>query len=145
MNNTFNAQEVIVGTHARVWINDTEYVETKGLTIELTPQYSDVDIINDFAKHEKLTGYEGSGEITLNKRSSKLMKMVVDNLKNGKATVVKIVSSLNDPSALGEERVVIYDAVLKQATLAGWTTKEVLEEKVPFTFTKYDILSHIDY
>lgn len=144
MNNTFNAQEIVVGTHARVWINDVEYVEAKGLTIELTPQFSDVNILNSFAKHEKLTGYEGTGEITLNKRTSKLMKMVVDNLKEGKATVVKIVGALNDPSALGEERVVVYDAVLKQATLAAWMTKEVLEEKVPFTFTKYDVLSHIE-
>ncbi len=144
MNNTFNAQEVIVGTHARVWINDVEYVEAKGLTIELTPQFGDVNVLNSLAKHEKLIGYEGTGEITLNKRTSKLMKMVSDNLKEGKPTIVKIVGALNDPTALGEERVVVYDAVLKQATLASWMSKEILEEKVPFTFTQHDILSAIE-
>ena len=142
--NIFNAQEVLVGTHARVWIDDTEYIEAKGLEIKLTPQFGDVDVINSMAKHKKLIGYEGTGEITLNKRTSRLMKMVVDNLQVGKPTIVKIVSALADPSALGTERIVVYDALLEDSTLASWASKEVLEEKVPFSFTKCDVLEHID-
>ena len=142
--NIFNAQEVLDGTHARLWINENEFIEAKGLEIKLTPQFGDVDVINSMAKHKKLIGYEGSGEITLNKRTSYFMKAVVENLKEGKPTIVKIVSALSDPSALGNERVVVYDALLEDSTLASWASKEIQEEKIPFSFTKCDILESID-
>ncbi|MBC2576578.1 phage tail tube protein [Peptostreptococcus canis] len=139
----FNTDNVLCGTHGELWIDDIEYQEVTAFKAELTPEFGDVNKAKSMAKHKKLIGYELKGEVTLNKVLSFLMMKVAKNLKKGKATRVKIISNIDDPDALGNERIVLYDAILEKATLADWQSKQIQEEKIPFTATEWEILESI--
>lgn len=139
----YNTDHTMCGTHGELWINDMEYEEVISFKAELNLDFGDVNKAKSMAKHKKLVGYELKGEISMNKVTSTLMKMVADNTRKGKATKVKIVSNLDDPDALGNERIVIYDALLEKATLADWQSKQIGEEKIPFTATDWEILESV--
>lgn len=139
----YEVQETLCGTHGQLWINDTLYEEVVKFSAELNPEFADVNKGGSMAKHKKLIGYEGKGEVTMNKVTSHLMREVSNNLAKGKQTMVKIISNLDDPDGRGNERIVIYDAVLEKATLADWESKSVGSEKIPFTFTRWEILESI--
>lgn len=139
----YEVQETLSGTHGQLWINDVLFEEVTKFSAELNPEFADVNKGGSMAKYKKLIGYEGKGEVTMNKVTSKLMRVVADNLMKGKQTMVKIVSNLDDPDSRGNERIVIYDAILEKSTLADWESKSVGEEKIPFTFTRYEILEDI--
>ena len=63
-----------------------------------------------------------------------------DNIKNGKQTVVTIIAKVDDPDAIGAERVVIRDATFDKLTLMDWSAKKLAQDDYDFTFTDYDIL-----
>ncbi len=140
----YEAKHVINGSHGEAWIENDYVAEIIGLTAEIELEFGDVDKARSLAKHKKLIGYEGTGTITLNKVSSKFPKMVLDNLRKGKQTQVKLISNLDDPDAFGAERVAIYDAVLEKASLVNWKAKELGEEEIPISFTDAEFLEDIE-
>ena len=140
----YEAKHVINGSHGEAWV-DNEYVaEIIGLQAEIEIEFGDVNKARRLAKHKKLIGFEGTGAIKMNKVSSKFSKMVLDNLRKGKQTQVKLISNLDDPDAFGAERVAIYDAVLEKANLINWEAKELGEEEIPISFTDAEFLESID-
>lgn len=139
----YNTDNTLCGSHGELWINDVEYAEVISVNIEINAEYGDIDKAKDLAKHKKLLGYECKGEFELNKVDSSIMKFVSDSLKRGKAPRVKLVVNLDDPDALGNERIVVYDALLDKATLADWQVRQTQKEKTGFTFTKWEILESI--
>ena len=88
----------------------------------------------------KYVGYEGSGNITMNKVSSLLLKKCAENIKKGKATKCHVVAQLDDPDAIGVETISIYDVTFDSTTLANWKVGSIVEESVDFTFTDFDII-----
>lgn len=139
----YNTDQTMCGTHGELWIDDLEYEEVTAFKAELNLDFGDVNKAKSMAKHKKLVGYDLKGEITMNKVTSSIMKKIADNLKKGKVTKVKIVSNLDDPDALGNERIVVYDALFEKAVLADWQTKQIGEEKIPFTATEWEILESV--
>ena len=110
----------------------------------MAQNYRPENVIKSLAKHKKMVGYEGKGEVKLNKVTSKFSKLVSDNIKKGKQTVVTFISKLDDPDALGAERIVVKDACLEKLTLADWEAKKNGEETIPFSFTDWDFLDTIE-
>lgn len=140
----YEAKHVINGSHGEAWIDNFYAAEIIGLQAEIELEFGDVNKARSLAKHKKLIGFEGTGTITLNKISSKFSKMVLDNLRKGKQTQVKIISNLDDPDAFGAERIAIYDAVLEKVNLINWEAKELGEDEVSFSFTDAEFLEAIE-
>lgn len=63
-----------------------------------------------------------------------------DNIKNGHQTVCTIVAKLDDPDAIGSERVVIRDATFDKLTLMDWEAKKLTTDDYDFTFTDFDVI-----
>ncbi|NNG67344.1 phage tail tube protein [Caldanaerobacter subterraneus] len=140
----YKAEQVINGTFGEVWINGEYVAEVTGLEAKVTLEKSEVNIVGKLSKGYKVTGYEGKGTLKLNKVTSRFIKLMNDNMKQGKQTVCTIVSKLADPNALGAERIVIKDATFDELTLANWEARKLTEESVPFTFTDWDVLDTIN-
>ena len=47
---------------------------------------------------------------------------------------------MDDPDAIGSERIVIKDAVFDELILANWSAKTLGEEQINFTFSDWDLL-----
>ena len=110
---------------------------------EVDIQYADINMTRRLAKAKKMTGYEGKGEVKLNKVTSEMSKKISDNLKQGKQTICTIISKLDDPNAIGAERIVVKDATFEKLTLADWEAKKNGEEALTFSFTDWDFLDLI--
>ena len=89
---------------------------------------------------QKVTGFSCSGSLTMNKVSSFFIKKLNEDMKQGKQTACTIISKLDDPDAIGSERIVIKDAVFDELILANWSAKTLGEEQINFTFSDWDLL-----
>lgn len=137
----YRPEQVMNGTHAEVWIDDEYMAEATGLNAKVSLNKAEVKMLNRMTKGYKVIGYEGKGELNLNKVSSYMIKKLSDNMKAGRQTVCTIVSKLKDPDAIGEERIVIKDAVFDELTLIDWEAQKNGEEKIPFTFSNWDVIN----
>jgi hypothetical protein len=126
-----------------VWIDGEYMAEVISFKAEVDIQYADINMTRRLAKAKKMTGYEGKGEVKLNKVTSEMSKKISDNLKQGKQTVCTIISKLDDPNAIGAERIVVKDATFEKLTLADWEAKKNGEEALTFSFTDWDFLDLI--
>ncbi|MDU6854482.1 MAG: phage tail tube protein [Zhenhengia sp.] len=90
---------------------------------------------------QKVTGFSCSGSLTMNKVSSFFIKKLNEDMKQGKQTAFTIISKLDNPDAIGSERIIIKDAVFDKLILANWSSAKTLgEEQINFTFSDWDLL-----
>lgn len=139
----FRAEQVMNGTWGEIWIDGTYMAEVTAFEAKVTLDKTDVNMTRRLAKAQKVTGFSCSGQITMNKVSSYFIKKLSDDMKKGKQTVCTIISKLDDPDALGAERIVIKDAVFDELTLANWSAKTLGEEQTSFTFSDWDLLDTV--
>lgn len=137
---SYNPEQVMIGTQGEIWI-DGEYVaEVTAFKAVVKINKEKVDQVKKMFTGYKPTGYEGSGTLKMNHVSSFFIKKMADNMKKAKQTKCEIITKLDDPDAIGAERVVIRDATFDTLTLMDWSAKKLVEDHYDFTFTDFDIL-----
>ena len=140
----YRPEQVVNGTWGELWVNGDYMAEITAFKAEVDIEFSDINMTRRLAKAKKMVGYEGKGEMKFNKVTSKFLKLMSDNLKKGKQTVCTIISKVDDPDALGAERIVVKDATLEKLTLADWEAKKNGEETIPFSYTDWELLDLIE-
>ena len=136
----FEAQQVMTGSHGQVCIDGDLVAEVTAFKAVIKLKKEEVKKAKTMSTQYKYVGYEGSGNITMNKVSSLLLKKCAENIKKGKATKCHVVAQLDDPDAIGVETISIYDVTFDSTTLANWKVGSIVEESVDFTFTDFDII-----
>ena len=86
---------------------------------------------------------EGKGSVKLHHVRTNIAKKMSDAIKSGRTLSVKIIMRLEDPDALGAERVVLYGCKFNKATLMDWEAEKETEESYDFTFEDWDFLDLI--
>lgn len=61
-------------------------------------------------------------------------------LKAGKAPSFTIITKIEDPDAIGAERIALYGCKFDKMILADWERKKVSEEAYSFTFEDWELL-----
>lgn len=144
MAESFDAQKVMSGTHGEVWIDDSYMAQVTGFKAEVNLIKEEVNQVKRMGKQYKVTGWEGKGNVKMNHMSSFFINLMADNIKNAHQTVVTIMVKLDDPDAIGSERIVIRDATFDKLTLMDWQAKKMTEDDYDFTFTDFEILDSAD-
>ena len=144
MAESFEAQKVMSGTHGEVWIDDLYMAQVTGFKAEVNLIKEEVNQVKKMGKQYKVSGWEGKGNVKMNHMSSFFINLMADNIKNAHQTVVTIMVKLDDPDAIGAERVVIRDATFDKLTLMNWQAKKLTEDDYDFTFTDFEILDSAD-
>jgi len=137
-------EQVINGSWGEAWLDGDYLAEIKGLEARLAIEYEDIDRPRKLGKGKKMIGYEGTGSLKLHKVTSRFIKLLSDNLKQGKQTSFTVISKLDDPDALGAERIMIKNVTLEELTLANWEAKTTGEEEIPFSFDDWEPMDLID-
>lgn len=137
---SFNAQQVMSGTQGEVWINGKYMAQVNAFQAEIKLIKEEVNQVKRMGKQYKTTGWEGTGNVKMNHVSSYFMDLMADNVRNGRQTVCTIMAKLDDPDAVGAERIVIRDATFDKLTLMDWAAKKLTEDDYDFTFTDFDTL-----
>lgn len=134
------AKQVMNGSQGELWIDGDYMAQITEFKAGVTLDKAEVHIVKKLAKQYKVTGYTCKGSLKMNKVSSYMLKKLNENMKAGKQTVCTLISKLDDPDAIGAERVVIKDAVFDELHLADWSAKKNGEESYNFTFSDWDLL-----
>lgn len=142
--NEIRPEQVINGSYGEAWLDGDYLAEIKGLEAKIAIEYEDIDRPRKLGKGKKMMGYEGTGSLKLNKVTSRFIKLLSDNLKQGKQTSFTVISKLDDPDALGAERIMIKNVTLEELTLANWEAKTTGEEEIPFSFDDWEPMDLID-
>ena len=138
------SNRVINGTWGEVWLDDDYLCEVESCTAEVDITYTDVPRCRHLVSGKKMTKLEGKTTVKLHHVRSNIAKKVSDKIKNGETPSYKIISKLEDPDALGAERVVLYDCKPDKAILLDWEAEKLGEESYTFTFEDWDFLDYID-
>ncbi|KEI18204.1 phage tail tube protein [Clostridium haemolyticum] len=143
MTQEYKAQNVANGTWGECFINGEKIAEATALQAKISLKYNDVKMCGDLGEHKKIVGRSGKGTIKFNKVTSYFIKLISDNLKKGKQTVVDIKSVLKDPDAFGVERVWLKECTFDELTLADWEAGKNGEQSIPFAFADWEPLDLI--
>lgn len=139
----FKAEQVINGSWGEVWLDDEYLAQVIALKAEATPKKTAIVMVQRLNEGQKMTGIELKGELKLHKINSAVMCKMSEALKRGKMMTCKIMSNLNDPDALGAERVVLYGCLLDKLILADWEAGKMCEETYGFTYEDWDLMDII--
>ena len=137
------ANEVINGTWGEVWINDELVDEIKAFQAKYEFDKEEVNIAGDMFTHYKVIGYNGSGSMTLNKTNSRMIKMLIEYVKEGLEPEITIVGKLADPGNEGSERISLSEVSFDDLTLFDFEVKALGVVECPFTFTECSVLDSI--
>ena len=136
----FNASQVMSGTQGEIWIDSKYMAEVTAFKAEIKLIKEEVNQVKKMFKQYKVTGCEGTGNVKMNHVSSYFMNLLAENIKKARQTAVTIVVKLDDPDAVGAERISITDATFDKLTLMDWEAKKLTSDDYDFTFTEFDIL-----
>lgn len=142
--NEIRPEHVINGSYGEAWLDGDYLAEIKGLEAKIAIEYEDIDRPRKLGKGKKMIGFEGTGTLKLHKVTSRFIKLLSDNLKQGKQTSFTVISKLDDPDALGAERIMLKNVTLEELTLANWEAKTTGEEEIPFSFDDWEPMDLID-
>ena len=139
----FEANQVINGTFGDAWVDDDYMGEIISGKAEVEVTYSDISRARHLINGKKMSKAEGKGSVKLHHVRTNIAKKMSDAIKSGRTLSVKIIMRLEDPDALGAERVVLYGCKFNKATLMDWEAEKETEESYDFTFEDWDFLDLI--
>lgn len=137
------ATDVINGTWGEVWINDELIEEITAFQAKIEFDKEDVYMAGEMMKHHKITGYSGTGSMTLHKTNSRMVKLLADFIKEGAEPEVVIVGKLADPGNEGAERISLTGVSFDDLTLFDFEVKALGSCECPFTFTGFSVIDSI--
>lgn len=143
MEKEFKAEQVINGSWGEAWLDSDYLAQVTALKAEVTPKKTAIAMVQRLNEGQKMTGLELKGEIKLHKINSAIMRKMSEYFKRGKMMTCTIVSNVNDPDALGAERVALYNCLFDKLILADWEAGKMGEESYSFTFDNWEILEAI--
>ena len=123
--NGYTSDQVFNGTYGELWVDGDYMAEAEAVKAEVNLSYESIPRARSLTDGKKLTGIEGKGEI---------------KLKKGKSPNFTIISKIEDPDAIGAERMALYNCKFDKMILADWERKKVGEESYSFTFEDWELL-----
>lgn len=139
----FNTNQVINGSFGDAWVDDDYLAEVESGKAEVEITYSDISRARHIINGKKMTKAEGKGSIKLHHVRSNIAKKMSDAIKSGRTVSFKVILRLEDPDALGAERVALYGCKFSKATLMDWEAGKETEESYDFTFEDWEFLDLI--
>lgn len=139
----YDEKTAINGTFGSVWLEGELVREATGLKAEVQLQFVDVPMCGSLAKHQKVSGIDCNGTITMTKTNSRMAIKISDMIRAGKTPKFTIISKLADPDAAGAERVVLKNCQFSTLTLADWSHAQLGSVSQPFTFTDWEYVDQI--
>ncbi|MCI8483502.1 MAG: phage tail tube protein [Lachnospiraceae bacterium] len=141
--NKFNAEQVINGSYGEMWYDGEYMAEILAGKAEVGYKRTAVPQAGKMIEGQKITGLEPKGEFKIHHVNSRVLKKEQEALKKGKTAVHTIIFKVDDPDAIGAERVAFYNCVLDKMILADFENGKMSERSYGFTFDDWEILESI--
>lgn len=135
---TMQANRVLSGSFAELWIDGSRVAEAENILLTVKFQRTDVQIGMDI--DSKITGYSGEGQLKLRQVFSRFFE-IVEQAKIGSDLRLTITTALKDPDSMNgqEERYSVANVALTELPLVNYTTGKINEQTVKFRFLPGDL------
>lgn len=140
----YNEEKTMYGNFGSIFIDDSQVAEATGLQAKATVNKVEVPMCGTMSKKYKHVGWDGSGTLTINKVSSRMIMLMAENMKTGRETVCTIISKISDPGNGGTERIKLKGVKFDELMLVDWSAGKLGTEAIPFTFEDFDVLDTIN-
>lgn len=137
--NGMRSEQVVSGTWGEVWYDGEYLAELISCKGEVGYKKTAVPQVKKMIEGQKITGLEPKGELKFHHVNSMVMKKENDAIKAGKTPTHTIISNVDDPDAVGAERVVYYNCVLDKMILTDFEAGKLSERSYAFTFSDWDL------
>lgn len=138
-----DATKVINGTHGQVFLGDDELAEMKSFQAKLEFQKEEIKVAGQMATDTKLMGYSGKGSLSLHKVNSRMVKTLLEQIKEGKDPRFTLIGKLADPNSEGAERIAIKNVSFDDLTIFDFEVGAVGSCECPFSFTDIECIDLI--
>lgn len=132
-------EQVMNGTWGSVWFDGEQLAQVISCKAEVGIKTTEILQARNLISGQKLTALEPKGEIKLHHINSFVAKKVSKKLKEGKIPKHTIITYVNDPDAIGSEKVTLYGCIIDKLLLADWEIGKNSEESYSFTFEDWEI------
>lgn len=133
-------QQIINGTWGEVWVNNELLCTLTKFEAKVNMTYADVTRPRDLWDGKKLLKLDGQGNFAFQKYDSTVLRLFDKRrLDMGLIPDIKIMGKLDDPAALGAERVIFKNVTLNNFTVLAFEHAKEAEEAMDFNFRDYEI------
>ena len=139
------AKRICNGSFGEAWMDGEYLAEVSKAQAKLEFNKEEIKRTGTWAIDNKITGYKGTGSLTLHKIRTNTANKVSTMIKAKQDVRFELILKLEEPDAYGAERVAIHDASFDDLTLADWEAQTPGEVEIPFTFTDYEYMDQIDH
>jgi len=137
----FEANDAINGLYGKVYDENGKQLDTtQEFEANVEFQKEAIKIPGKFMEGHKVMGGSGSGSTRFLKIDSRLQKKILEN----PTEKYNYVGKLEDPTARGEEAVLLIGVSFDGAPLMGYALGEIVEVELDFTFDDHRYLQTID-
>lgn len=137
------ADNCILGTFGKLYINNVRVAEIKSFELKASLQYEDILVNGNLITQSKYKGATLTGTMVVHKVNSFNIKLVKDAIKTGVMPSIKFLGELADHNVDGDEAIEVSDVMFDEATLLSFANGEVREESTAFRAGDYNYLSTI--
>lgn len=134
------ASKVMYGTYTDLWIDGVKIGEATECKATLAADKIEVKLARHMGKCYKVVGYTGKGSLKMHKVSSYMIKKIAPSIKQGRQVLCEVISKVDDPDAIGAERVALHNVLFDAVDVVNWGVGKLGEEDYNFTFEDYDLL-----
>lgn len=143
MTGNYNEAKTMYGNFGTVFLDDSFVAEATAIQAKIKMNKLDVPMCGTTSKKYRTVGWEGSGTLTLNKISSRMITLLADDFKNGTEQAYTLLSKLKDPANGGTETIKLKGVKFDELTLTDWAANKLGTESIPFTFDDFDVVDSI--
>lgn len=127
------------GTWGKVFLEGEEVFEVTSFSAKVEHNKEEVQIAGQMMTDSKILSMKGTGSLTIKKMTSRMLRLIGKKIETGQEPRFTFISEIDDPDAIGAERVIITGVSFDDMTLAEWTVREVGSNEYPFTFTGFEL------
>lgn len=134
---------VMNGTFGEVWVDGELWYEVVKAQAKLTYNKEEIRVCGDMYTGSKITGVKGTGSVTLHKVYTRNAQRT-DAITQGRDIRATMVLHLDDPDAVGAERVALYNVSFDEETIMDFESGKTTQITTPFTFGKREFLQKVN-
>lgn len=131
----FDERKIMRGTFGQVILDGEDLANIKSFQARIEFNKEDVTMARTMATHTRVMSYKGTGSISMHKIDSKMLKLLWNQIKEGKDPRFTIIGGLADPDSMGAERVMIENVSFDDLTIFDFEVGAMGTIETPFTFT----------
>lgn len=141
----FDSTNAINGHYGSIYHEGSWMTNFNKASAKVDVQKAELKLSGDRWVRHKVLSLKGTGSVSGYKVTSELIQLnspVADNAN--KSVRTELIYKLDDPEALGMERIRLMNVMFDSIPLADWEAGKEVTEEWPFTFEGYELLDPIE-